>query len=317
MKLLCLNCRGLGWPEAVPEVRSLCELHCPAIVFLSETQFFDDRIDGLLRSIGLAHGLGIGSHGRGGGLELLWSNEVVLRLQNCDRLHIDVTVADPSTGVERWRFTGFCGESRREMCHRSWDCLRMLSHQSTLPWLCAGDFNEVLEVNEQFGGTGRMERQMEGFRDAVAHRGFQELGFIGLPYTWDNRQHGGHNIKVRLDRGLATATFMELFHGVNVWHQQTTELDHCGLVIECLGRRGRRRWRQKNFRYENMWQRHPEYMDFVRGSWEYTRGSVDMSGVHGRLGHMREVLQTWDIDIFGSVHKQLASMRKELEQVRS
>jgi len=53
MKILCLNCRGLGQPEAVREVRSLCQLHCPAVVFLSETRFFDDRVDGLVRSLGM------------------------------------------------------------------------------------------------------------------------------------------------------------------------------------------------------------------------------------------------------------------------
>lgn len=39
MKLLCLNCRGLGWAKAVRELRSLCELHRPWVVFLSETRF--------------------------------------------------------------------------------------------------------------------------------------------------------------------------------------------------------------------------------------------------------------------------------------
>lgn len=52
-----------------------------------------------------------------------------------------------------------------------------------LPWLCAGDFNEVLHATEQFGGRGRTERQMEDFREAVEECGFVDLGFIGLPYT--------------------------------------------------------------------------------------------------------------------------------------
>ena len=66
--------------------------------------------------------------------------------------------------------------------------------------LCAGDFNETLHASEQFEGAGRTERQMEGFREAVSICGFSDLGFIGLPYTWDSRQDGDHNIKVRLDR---------------------------------------------------------------------------------------------------------------------
>lgn len=105
-------------------------------------------MDGLKRSLGMVHGLGVGSFGRGGGLALLWKRDVVVKLQSCDKLHIDVAVLDPVTHAEKWRFTGFYGESRRELRYKSWDCLRFLSTQSDLPWLCAGDFNETLEAHE-------------------------------------------------------------------------------------------------------------------------------------------------------------------------
>ena len=113
MKILSLNCRGLGQPEAVRDLRSLCELHRPVVVFLSETRFFSDRVDVLLRSLGFAHGLGVGTNGRGGGLALLWKDEVCVKLQSLDKLHIDVVVLDPMTNGEKWRFIGFYGEARR------------------------------------------------------------------------------------------------------------------------------------------------------------------------------------------------------------
>ena len=96
----------------------------------------------------------MGSYGRGRGLALLWRDEVELRLQSLDKLHIDVAVLDPVTKVDKWRFTGFYGELRRELRYRSWDCLKLLNDRSSLPWLCAGDFNEVLHASEQFGAWG-------------------------------------------------------------------------------------------------------------------------------------------------------------------
>ena len=109
MKILSLNCRGLGQPEAVREVRSFCQLHCPAVVFLSETRYFDNRVDGLVRSLGMEGGLGVGSLGRGGGLALLWSREVDVNLESYDKLHIDVTVRLATNTSVAWRFTGFYG----------------------------------------------------------------------------------------------------------------------------------------------------------------------------------------------------------------
>lgn len=80
------------------------------------------------------------------------------------------------TGDQEWRFTGFYGESRRELRYRNWDLLKLLHTRNNIPWLCAVDFNEVLDAGEQFGGVGRSESQMNGFRDA--------LNYVVL-WTWD------------------------------------------------------------------------------------------------------------------------------------
>ena len=95
MKILCLNCRGLGQPEAVQEVCSLVALHRPALVFLSETRIFDNSVEYLKRKLNFPNGVGVGSFGRGGGLALLWTHEVCVKLQSYNKLHIDVAVLDP------------------------------------------------------------------------------------------------------------------------------------------------------------------------------------------------------------------------------
>lgn len=92
MKILCLNCQGLGRPEAVRELYSLCELHRPWVVFLSETRFFGNKVDGLMGILSMEGGIGVVMYGRGGGLALLWSREVEVKLESYNKLHIDVTV---------------------------------------------------------------------------------------------------------------------------------------------------------------------------------------------------------------------------------
>lgn len=119
MKIICLNCRSLGRPEAVRELSSLCELHRPWLVFLSETRFFSSNVDGLVRTLGVAGGYGVGSFGRGGGLALLWSREIEVEPESYDKLHIDVTARLVSARDKVWRFTGFYGEARRELRYRS------------------------------------------------------------------------------------------------------------------------------------------------------------------------------------------------------
>lgn len=234
---------------------------------------------------------GVGTFGHGGGLALLWSREVEVKLEAYDKLHIDVTTKLVSARDSEWRFTGFYGEARRELRHRSWELLKFLNSKNDHLWLCADDLNEVLHASEQISRQGRSERQMEGFREAVEECGFVDLGFIGLPYTWDNRQPANTNVKCRLDRGLANAGFLDIFQSVKVWHVQTTESDHCYLVLECSQQMGRRRRRKPAFRYENMWCRDPTYRHMVEATWDGLGMPRDLRELTTHLGTMSGALQ--------------------------
>jgi endonuclease/exonuclease/phosphatase family metal-dependent hydrolase len=167
--------------------------------------------------------------------------------------------------VKEWRFTGFYGQLNRQRREETWHLLWFLHSTSTLPWLCAGDFNEVLTEEEHFGRRERGEWTMMGFREAVDYCGFFYLGFCGLPYTWDNKQKGDRNVKVRLDRGLANDKFLGCFPFTEVTHIQTSESDHCALMIEIANQvQTDQRRNCRMFRYENMWTRDPSYNDLIK-----------------------------------------------------
>ena len=36
-----------------------------------------------------------------------------------------------------------------------------------LPWLCFGDFNEIVSVEEKLGGALRLQKQMDDFREVI------------------------------------------------------------------------------------------------------------------------------------------------------
>lgn len=156
---------------------------------------------------------------------------------------------------------------------------------------------------------------MEGFREAVDVCGFVDLGFIGLPYTWDNRQQGNANIKVRRDRGFATGSFLDRYRSVRVWHIQTAESDHCALVLECLKGGHRRRRGRRFFRYENMWRRDPTYMT-LESRWSCLGAPNNLNSLAENLDHISASLSDWEQSSFGSVRKELIRLRKELERER-
>lgn len=66
----------------------------------------------------------------------------------------------------------------------SWNLLRDLHSHFDLPWLCAGDFNELLKTREKLGGRLRPYGQMQNFREVLDECGLLDLGFVGTKFTW-------------------------------------------------------------------------------------------------------------------------------------
>lgn len=60
--------------------------------------------------------------------------------------HIDAIV---NKGREdAWRFIGIYGFPRASRKAETWELIRGLNHKFSLPWICTGDFNEILRSLE-------------------------------------------------------------------------------------------------------------------------------------------------------------------------
>jgi endonuclease/exonuclease/phosphatase family metal-dependent hydrolase len=117
--------------------------------------------------------------------------------------------------------------------HNMWSLMRNLKNQSDLPWCVLGDFNEAMWSFEHFSASKRAESQMLAFRDALETCKLVDLGFSGLPYTYDNRRRGNKNVKVRLDRVVADNRWRDIFSEARVVHQVSPCSDHCPIVLHC------------------------------------------------------------------------------------
>jgi hypothetical protein len=74
-----------------------------------------------------------------------------------------------------------------------------------------GDFNEAMWQEEHFSRLARPESLMRDFREVLSHCDLHDVGFIGLPWTFDNKQKGDRNVKVRLDRAVASPAWSAIF----------------------------------------------------------------------------------------------------------
>lgn len=54
---------------------------------------------------------------------------------------------------------------------------------SSLPWLCYGDFNEILTDSEKLDGLPRPRFMMENFREVLDFCELEDMGYSGPEFT--------------------------------------------------------------------------------------------------------------------------------------
>jgi hypothetical protein len=139
---------------------------------------------------------------------------------------------DPNSAP--WQATFVYGEPRVEDRHLLWEIMQRLKTRSSEPWVVIGDFNETMWQHEHFFETRGGERQMSDFQETLDACGLKVLGFAGLPWTYDNKKSGNRNVKIRLDRGVATQDWMDRFFDASITHFNLPRSDHCPLLLSVL-----------------------------------------------------------------------------------
>ena len=102
-----------------------------------------------------------------------------MEVQVYSRSYINAVVTNSESSF-KWRITSFYGNPETHHRKESWDILRSLSQKYQLPWLCFGDFNEIVSVEEKLGGVQRSQKQMDDFREVIHHCRFKDLRLLVL-----------------------------------------------------------------------------------------------------------------------------------------
>ena len=156
MSLLVWNCHGLGNLRVGKELEVLIRAKDPSVVYLVETWADEARLKEIQRNIKFDNLFYMDRNPRGGGgLALYWKNSFDVHVDSFSKYHIDSIINKGSD--EAWRFTGFYGELTIHKRIEAWNKLRLLNNKHDIPWLCAGDFNEITRHLEKLGGNNRSQ----------------------------------------------------------------------------------------------------------------------------------------------------------------
>ncbi|XP_071681466.1 uncharacterized protein [Lolium perenne] len=249
------NGRGVGQAATVQGLVCLVQTYKTILVFICETRQSKERVENLRYRIGMKHCYQVSGDGKGGGIALYWTEDVIADLLSFSKRHIDVHISGGPYN-HMWRATFVYGEPKPVDRHLMWTKLRQIKDKSNKPWLMMGDFNEAMWQEEQFSRTPRSERLMMDFREVLSHCDLYDIGFVGNPCTFDNKQKGDRNVRVRLDRVVSSRAWSLMFPDHRLRHIASSRSDHCPILMSIESATNCRSDRPVR-RYEIVWEREP------------------------------------------------------------
>ncbi|XP_075669880.1 uncharacterized protein LOC142639613 [Castanea sativa] len=220
----------------------------------------------------------------GGGLALIWKEDVRLEVINYTENHVLAKVVE-DTGFQ-WFLTGFYGWLKSCQKHKSWALLKHLSSLVTGPWCCIGDFNAYLHSLEKLSNHPPQEKHMEEFGDALESCQLINLGFRGYKFTWNNKRPGAANTRERLDRAVANKEWLDAFSECSVSHEFSHASDHMPLLLQ-IGKDNRLQGRvARGFKFEEVWLLSEECEDLVGEAWGRSGGGgASLVGINNKILH--------------------------------
>ena len=195
---------------------------------------------------------------------MLWKTKVVLDTYTYSPHHIDTRILPPWGLL--WRLMGIYEYPDEQQKPETWRLLRHLHSRSTLPWVCIGDYNEILNSSEKNGKLPKPLPPMVEFQSVLLFCGLIDLGYNGYRFTWRNGRAEEAFVEERLDRACASAEWPEIHPRAKVTHLTTSYSDHDSILLDTtLATALTPRRRHKIHRFEEKWVSHPECEQIICG----------------------------------------------------
>ncbi|CAL9007242.1 unnamed protein product [Prunus brigantina] len=309
MSYLSWNCQGLGSDLTIRSLRGIIKSNRPAIVFLMETKTKHNRLKKCSQDLGFSESFGVDSLGQAGGLCLWWDNSVEVQVLAFSKNLIDTEITEKGGGKRR-RISWIYGTPNREEKNDFWSWIGNSLQPGSIPWMCIGDFNELIWEFEKKGGRAFNLNSRRYLQEFMNQKKLLDLGFQGQAFTWRGRRAEGVLIQERLDRGLINYRWQEAWPCSVAIHLPAVGSDHCPILILTEGRQEKV---TRPFKFEAYWVTDPECREVIHRSWNMHNGGGSVSCWNKKQRRCRYDLRKWSRGKFSNARLKIDTLNAELE----
>ncbi|XP_062005653.1 uncharacterized protein LOC133722803 [Rosa rugosa] len=265
INILVWNCRGIVNRETQHALVDLVRAKRPSLIFLAETLAQPNIIDSLTGRLGFKGHICFAQDNevQSQGVALIWNHNLHANLRSYSPNHIDADISQAPGEPALWRFTGIYGVASRTERRHTWDLIESLAAEPcSLPWIMAGDFNEIISNLDKSGGAPRAEAPMLRFRQTMTNSGLYDMGFVGSRFTWSNK-----HTKERLDRSFQNMLWQTCFPFSRVITLNPSDSDHVPLLVEVRQDNAKQTKPPRRFRFEEMWHGDERCQKIIQQNW--------------------------------------------------
>ncbi|XP_048426659.1 uncharacterized protein LOC103934529 [Pyrus x bretschneideri] len=256
---------------------------------------------------------GFNPEGRLGGIFMCWNDSALnLNVIAASPRHIHALVKDVHTNIEYYA-TFVYVYPKKSVQDSLWEEFLFLNPEDK-PWMLPGEFNNITCIQEKWGGNQSVNARMTKFVDFMNNVGLISLQALGVPFTWPNKYKDDLLIFERLDKVVANSYWFELHPSYILHNCPILGSNHSPVFIDTVGSQVSRR--RKCFKFEAMWNLHPEFKQFVKRAWKCSEGLPPLDHFRGCLGTFTFLVKHWNRAVFGSIREKKDKILKEMNCVQ-
>ncbi|GKU97282.1 hypothetical protein SLEP1_g10449 [Rubroshorea leprosula] len=268
MKIISWNCRGALKAGFRKGAMDLKRIHNPAMLLILETKIYGQNAQEVADSLGFPNSCVVNSDGLTGGLWLLWDDSrltVDILSTSNQATHAVIQVSNNPLFPFNWFFSCIYDRPHFEIRNILWQELTTMANVIQGPWMIIGDFNDVVDQSEKFGGNDISQTRVRAYLDCMNNCNMVDLGLIGNRFTWVNMHFSNQLIKERLDRAWANLDWKLNFPEASLFHLPRTHSDHCPILLDLNPLCPRPGCRPPKL--EKFWIEHPDFQDINHKVW--------------------------------------------------
>jgi hypothetical protein len=223
------------------------------------------------------------------GLALWWDNDFSFSISEFNKFFISGFVTDSKRSLTFF-ITFLHASTEIEDRIPMWDHFVQRVDGNSIPWVIIGDFNVMSNYWEKSGGTDITDAKLQEFRNFLSFTPFVDLGFSGNVFTWTNKREKENLVMERIDRAIATPSWIDMYPKASVIHETIKNSDHCPIILRTEPNYRRKGYR---FHFEAHWNLNSDCKNLIGEAWRLPCIGSEKFKCSRKLNLCKEKLIQW------------------------